>query len=207
MTRVLWDSLPVQYRLADAEQTPTPYPLRRWLEGVGGIMTRVRGYADLAEQGVLADPENAPENVLPWLAQMAGLEHRGQTVQHLRQVLLSRVSAGAPLVGTRSHIGDAAMRVLGADAPLAVYPHPEEPWVIIVATDAVSIEAAGGAQAVYRALTRYAAVPAGYAIMPIEARVDWQTFDAAKPPTWAEFTRDLPTWADVDSVGVAFTDD
>ena len=204
MTLAVWESLPEQYRRADAEQTPNPYPLRRWLEGPGSIMTQVRDYADQAEEGLLTNARTTPDKIVPWLARMLGIDPRPNTVAETRQAILSRASGSAPYIGTRQHIGDAAARVLGADAPLGVYPHPTLPWVIVVSSDVESIAAAGGLEEVWRKLSRLSVAPAGFYILSMEARVTWDQFDNAKPPTWEEFDAAIKTWNQFDSVGVAF---
>ena len=374
MTRAVWDSLPEQYKRADAEQEPTPYPLLRWLAGPGSIMTRVREFADFAEDGGLTtvnstnlnpDPINGhttstanytstnddvrlviddgdpaievlengaatalyldprtrwgagqglapgkwlawaadvkivggwmpdsgmirtanyvggtrsnvetiwedpnasdytrvgmasrvvdlpdgayfrtlawptqtldpgqgfrirrfavavadsrdeavrrvmeyrdvPAQILPWLARMLGIDPTPNTTAETRTAILSRASGSAPYIGTRKHIGDAAARVLGANAPLGVYPHPTNPWVIVVASDVESIANAGGLVEVWKKLTRLSVAPAGFYIIPMEARVTWDQFDNAKPPTWAEFDAAIRTWNQFDSVGVSF---
>lgn len=374
MTLALWEMLPEQYKVADSVQEPNPYPLRRWLDGPGSIMTQVRYYADMAESGglttinttnLIADPVDdgtlslanfrftsdskylvndggypavemiqtneadalyfdtrdnwdvrnglavgkwiafsaevkliggwkpltrvntvgvyggaaitgsqhitvdlndeeyrraitvskvaalpaggylrtlvypspspaagvgfrarrlmaavgdtreeaisrvsewtgTPKKMLPWLARMLGIDPRPNTLAETRQAILSRASGSAPYIGTRKHIGDAAARVLGSDAPLGVFPHPTDPWVIIVASDVQSIADAGGLDVVWTKLSRLSVAPAGFYIMPMEARVTWDQFDTAKPPTWEVFDQKLQTWNQVDSVGVVF---
>lgn len=204
MTQAVWDSLPEQYKRADAEQSPTPYPLLRWLAGPGSIMTEVRDYADQAEDGLLTNAKTVPEKILPWLARMLGIDPSPNTSAETRTAILSRASGSAPYIGTRKHIGDAAARVLGANAPLGVYPHPTQPWVIVVASDVESIANAGGLEEVWKKLTRLSVAPAGFYIVPMEARVTWDQFDNAKPPTWAEFDAAIRTWNQFDSVGVSF---
>lgn len=375
MTQALWDMLPEQYKTADAEQLPDAYPLRRWLEGPGSIMTRVREFADMAEDGGLthvdttnllteridghtvsvtsktfrySDPitlvqddgepavemiesgnsngtyfdttknwtiadvqpgqwlamsadvrlvgdwgppptvlsitaysgavrsaieeignpvngydytrvtrvaqvvslpeggyfrtiiypptgsvpvgkgfrarrliaavgdtkeealakvrewRDVPAQALPWLARMLGIDPSPNTPAEIRAAVLSRVRGSAPYIGTRTHIGNAAGRILGSNAPLGVFPHPTDPWVIVVASDVQSIADAGGLQEVWKQLTRLSVAPAGFYIIPMEARVTWDEFDAAKPPVWEVFDQKNQTWNKVDSIGVAF---
>lgn len=204
MTRAVWDSLPEQYKSADARQEPEAFPLLRWLSGPGSIMTEVRDYADQAEDGLLTNAQTTPPHILPWLARMLGINPEPNTLEETRQAVLSRANGSAPYIGTRKHIGDAAGRVLGADAPVGAYPHPTQPWIIIVASDVESIANAGGLEAVWKKLTRLSVAPAGFYIVPMEARVTWDEFDNAKPPTWEEMEAAVKTWNQFDSVGVAF---
>ncbi|WP_257046903.1 hypothetical protein [Brevibacterium moorei] len=209
MGRELYDMLPQQYRTQDALQEPAE-PLRRFLDGPGGLLTAVAGVLDDVDAGVWVDPGRANEKVLRWLAQVLGSRDRGLNAADLRKALQARLQDGAPAVGTRSHIGQAAAYVLGEDTKLAVFPDPDIPFTIYVLTDEAHLLAAGGVDAVREKISAYGATPAGFKLMPVAAHATWDSFDGAVADaggSWDDFARMVRTWADHDSLGAIIQGD
>lgn len=205
MTRVLWEMLPEQYRRHDADATPG-FPLLRWLEGPGHILTRVRGFMDVATDGGLIDADRTPDQAVMWLGMLVGLNTRNLSVADVRKAVSARVASGAPAVGTREHISRVAMYVLGSDVPLLVMPDNRRPWIIYVLSDSASIAAAGGVNRVRERIEAYGATPAGHVIAPVVVRASWDNLDTAKGVSWNDFMDKVRTWLDYESLGVSFDD-
>lgn len=203
MTREWWLMLPQKYREMDAVQDP-PYPLLRWMAGVGGLLDQVRQVMEEVGAGEVMDPQTtrAPR----WLAQILGIDIAGMSAEDARAAMVLRGVGAAAMIGTRDHVGRVAASVLGHDAQIAAVPDPVEPFIIYVLTDELSVTNAGGLEVVRERMRQLKSVPAGHVVMPVVVQPSWDEFDAAKGQTWAEFGQMVRSWAQHDAVGVDLSD-
>ena len=114
MGEVLYDLLPQLYKVEDAKQKPIPYPLKRYLQvagiGLDFMRSKIEGHANIF------DPDKAPPELLPHLANMLGFEFPYDMTEKEQRSLLKVLPILYKLKGTRTVFDYLARQIFGLDA-------------------------------------------------------------------------------------------
>lgn len=175
--------LPEGVRWLDAQQGPTPEPLRRFVDSYGDDLDTIAGtiYAVATVPGrrsLLVDPDNAPASWLPWMGQLVGASLAGATTVAQQRAAV-RGASGGWLSGTMAAI-ESAVRVTLTDpyGYVAVYRDAANPWLLHVVTKATQTPSSAAA---LESVVKAGAKPAGVLL-------DWTayavTWGAVEPLTW-----------------------
>lgn len=200
-----WESLPSAYKLMDGQQAAGGghYPLMRFLHGMGSIAGEMRQLSDDGWAGRLTNVDTAPDVSLKWLAQILGIPpaQRALPADSLREILRDFTTDGLPAIGTRKSIADAARRFLTGKKQVTVVPSStrEHTIVMLVVADEVP---GGDLDALAAAVRAAGVVPAGHALLAVNAQATWDSWEAAAGVTWDEVEGKTRTWAAADSLGV-----
>lgn len=202
-TLAWWSTLPHAYRDADAVQSP-PFPLLRWMDGIGRIAGEIRELSDSLWAGDLTDAERAPDAAVRWLAQMLGVDEtqRARALPDLRNYLLDLNTTGRPAVGTRAAISEVARRYLTGDKQVGVMPSSTTPFTIVLLVRATEVPGGGDLAAFAETIKAAGVVPAGHNLIAVNAVPTWDEWEAAAGVTWDEVEGKARTWNDADALGV-----
>ncbi|QIN94361.1 minor tail protein [Arthrobacter phage Abba] len=202
-TLAWWGTLPHAYRDADAAQDP-PYPLLRWMDGIGRIAGQMRELSDSLWAGDLTDVEKAPDAAVRWLAQMLGIDEtqRARSTADLRNYLADLTLTGRPAVGTRAAIAEVARRYLTGDRQVGVMPSATTPHTIVLLVRATEVPNGGDLAAFAATIKAAGVVPAGHNLIAVNAVPTWDEWQAAAGATWDELEAKVRVWNDSDALGV-----
>lgn len=133
-TRLWWGRLPQFIRDADHTQAPHPFPLLRFLNGVGGQAGAVRDSVQGMWSGEQLTPNGAPDGLLRWLAYLMGLSGTRMElpISHLRQILAEQVAGDVHGVGSRAHVAASVRPLLAPGARVQVLASSSDPHTLII---------------------------------------------------------------------------
>lgn len=198
-----WERLPRHVRDADKHQAPEPYPLLRFLDGIGQQAGRVRDQNTAMWSGAIFDPETTPDDMLEWVAYLLGFTpaQRGHPAPVLRQSIADHVASGTHSIGTRAHVAAAVRPYLNPGARIQVLASSSALHTLIIGINPDDVPDQN-----YERLTRQVraagVVPAGHALIVQDIRATWDQWEAAAGDTWEEKEQNIRTWQDSDYAGV-----
>ena len=167
-----------------------PEDLDRWRE------------AREVRMSLLADPESAPTEWLPWLAQLVGAYlPAGASLAERRDI----IGGAGYRAGTRGAIADAARSALTDSRYVTVIPHQAgyavgTIWDLTIRTR--STETPDPAE-VLATIVRKGAKPAGARLWHTTFGTSWDRIEALFP-TWEDW--DAATWTKIEEAGVTYAD-
>lgn len=202
-TRDWWGRLPRYVQDADRAQGPEPYPLLRFLDGVGFHAGRVREATWDMWSGVAIDPPTAPDSLMPWISYLLGLgdHHRAHGPRHLRETVLAHVSGGTNQAGTRDHIAAMVRPFLEPGAQLSVRPSTASRNTLVIGVDPDDVPGQDY-EKLMRQIRVAGIVPAGHALLAQDLRATWDEWESTAGATWAEKERNIGTWEESDRAGI-----
>lgn len=202
-TRDWWERLPRHVRDADRAQQPTPFPLLRFLDGIGHQAGIIRDNNQTMWSGEILHPDTAPDGMLDWVAYLLGFTEaqRGHPPSVIRDAIRDHLSAGAHQVGTREHVAATIRPYLNPGGRVQVLASATAPNTLIIGVGPDDVPNQD-----YQRLTRRVraagVVPAGHALIVQNIRATWDQWEAAAGNTWEEKEANIRTWQDSDQAGV-----
>lgn len=204
----IYRALPEHYRVADAAAAGD-YPLYRWLAGVSSIQSTLEAlvasfdYDDSipGSTSQLVDPEVAPVDWLPWLAQLVGVPLTNDLSEAEKRDAITFASAGWR-AGTKTAMAAAAKTALTGTRYAQVFDHSVsdpgdgDQWDVLIVTR--STETADDA-AVLDAVVRRNAKPAGVVLHHRSYASSYTTVASVLGPTWADING---PWSAIEEAGL-----
>lgn len=207
-THSWWETLPYSYKAADTAQAGagmSATPLLRFMDGPGRVAGLMREISDQGWAGDLTNPNTAPDQAIPWLAQMLGTPTtvRNLPIAQLRTYLQDMATDGRPPMGTRQSIITAAKQFLIGEGQAIILPSgpatPAHTIIMLVRSDQVP----GGNLTLLGAQIRSTGViPAGHVLSIRMAVSEWDSWEAEAGQTWEEVENSTKSWAVADALGV-----
>lgn len=196
-----------------------PYPLLRFMDGVGFQAGIVSDTVEQMHNGGWTDPATAPDIALPYLAAILGLPTDYTdtlTTARLREHLVGLIDGGTPSAGTTAAITAVAKQWLTGDKQVAVIPahtlpeydnHPDNvrlhTLILLCRADEVPN---GDLPAFQQFLNNSGVVPAGHELRAREATPTWEQWQTYVGDTWATMQTRAPRWVDHHSAGINLGD-
>lgn len=183
----------------------TFHPLLRFMDGIGQIGGQYRELSDQLWDGHFTNPESCPDESLPWLAQMAGINrnvYRILPADDLRELIKSTQSRGLAALGSRSAIADIVRPYLSGEKLCLVGPHPTKPHTIVISVNFTEVPN-NDLPKLAENIRKTRVIPAGHVIEITEMLASWDAWEAAAGSTWAELEAKAKRWGEQDTLGVS----
>lgn len=157
---------------------------------------------------LLGDPQNAPSDWLPWMAQLVGAYLDPAASLAERRDTISFATSGYR-AGTRQAIADAARSALTGSRFVQVLPHtavdvsgtvPGGPWDVTIVTRGSETP---DPNAVLGAVVRKGVKPAGVQLWTHTFEASWAAVEASFP-TWLDWNN--ATWQQIQEAGLTYAD-
>lgn len=202
-TREWWARLPRHVQHADRQQDPAPYPLLRFLDGIGHQAGQIQDQHDAMWSGEIFNPDTTGDELLEWVAYLLGFtaKRRAHPASVLRETITDHVGTGAHNIGTRQYTAAAVRPYLNPGARVQVLASSSARHTLIIGVDPDDVPDQD-----YDRLTRQVraagVVPAGHALLVQNVRATWDQWEAAAGDTWEDKEANIVTWQDSDQAGV-----
>lgn len=157
---------------------------------------------------LLGDPQNAPSDWLPWMAQLVGAYLDPGASLAERRDTISFATSGYR-AGTRQAIADAARSALIGSRFVQVLPHtqvdvsgviPGGPWDVTIVTRGSETP---DPEEVLGAVVRKGVKPAGVQLWTHSFEASWAAVEA-QFPTWLDWNN--ATWQQIEEAGLSYED-
>lgn len=202
-TRDWWGRLPGHVRDADGQQRPVPYPLLRFLDGIGHQAGQIRDQHNAMWSGEIFDPATTPDELLEWVAYLLGFtaRRRAHPADVLRESIADHVGTGAHNTGTRAQIAAAVRPYLNPGARVQVLASSSARHTLIIGVIPEDVPDQDHDR-LTRQIRAAGVVPAGHALLVQNIRATWDQWETAAGDTWEEKEANIVTWQDSDQAGV-----
>ncbi|MGV2855449.1 hypothetical protein ACNPON_17865 [Glutamicibacter sp. AGC13] len=195
----------VEYEELNGTLVPDTYhPLLRFMDGIGQIGGQYRQLSDDLWDGHYTNPETCPDDSLPWLAQMAGINRNVYRIlppADLRELIKNTQANGLAGLGSRKAIAGIVRPWLSGDKTVLVSPHPARPHTILIRVNFTEVPN-NDFSALAANIRRTRVIPAGHVIEIVELVATWDQWEAAAGSIWSELEAKAKRWGEQDTLGV-----